>query len=282
MKRQGVRATAVCAVAVGFMLCWAHPARGMYHPQAGRWLQRDPAQYVDGPNLYQYVGGMPTATRDSVGAWGATEHGTLNDRGISAWYMALDPYLDGLPTGPCLAWITKTLRKGNLDVDTWEFGNYPLHYNRTYVKNETPAQQARNRAAADAAYGTRLNDKAKLFRDELAKGQNGCEAALLALGSRWHSRQDFFMHAILKNGVWNAWSVGGGGTPDTRGAFAPSSYSLNLLAPSEHPPLNAGEPVGAGTPEWTARYDSAAWDMEQESSDLWLWWGICDCWCNLK
>jgi len=38
-----------------------------YSPQLGRWLQRDPAGYVNGANLYQYVAGMPTGFTDPLG-----------------------------------------------------------------------------------------------------------------------------------------------------------------------------------------------------------------------
>ncbi len=38
-----------------------------YHPGLGRWIERDPAGYVDGRNLYQYVGGMPGNFTDPMG-----------------------------------------------------------------------------------------------------------------------------------------------------------------------------------------------------------------------
>jgi uncharacterized protein RhaS with RHS repeats len=42
-------------------------ARGMYDPKHGRWLQRDPAGYVDGMNLYEYVNSMVTVLIDPEG-----------------------------------------------------------------------------------------------------------------------------------------------------------------------------------------------------------------------
>ena len=30
-----------------------------YHPTLGRWIERDPAGYLDGPNLQAYVSGAP-------------------------------------------------------------------------------------------------------------------------------------------------------------------------------------------------------------------------------
>lgn len=38
-----------------------------YDPKHGRWLQRDPAGYVDGANLYQYVRSKPTGLTDALG-----------------------------------------------------------------------------------------------------------------------------------------------------------------------------------------------------------------------
>ncbi|MBK8916203.1 MAG: RHS repeat-associated core domain-containing protein [Phycisphaerales bacterium] len=38
-----------------------------YSPEFGRWLQRDPAGYVDGPNLLEYVTSKPSALVDPLG-----------------------------------------------------------------------------------------------------------------------------------------------------------------------------------------------------------------------
>ena len=41
----------------------------MYHPMYGRWLQRDPAGYVDGQNLYEYVRSNPIMGIDPWGLY---------------------------------------------------------------------------------------------------------------------------------------------------------------------------------------------------------------------
>ena len=38
-----------------------------YHPHLGRWMQRDPLMYVDGMNLYEYVGSNPLMYFDPMG-----------------------------------------------------------------------------------------------------------------------------------------------------------------------------------------------------------------------
>lgn len=49
----------------------------VYDPVLGRWFQRDPAGYVDGMSLYEYVAGGATRYRDPLGlsAWGQTYPG---------------------------------------------------------------------------------------------------------------------------------------------------------------------------------------------------------------
>jgi len=44
-----------------------HVRRRPYHPTVGRWLTRDPLDYVDGMNLYEYVGSGPTMRLDPMG-----------------------------------------------------------------------------------------------------------------------------------------------------------------------------------------------------------------------
>jgi len=46
-----------------------HVRNRMYHPTLGRWMQRDPAGYVDGMNLYEYAGGNAPGRVDPSGRW---------------------------------------------------------------------------------------------------------------------------------------------------------------------------------------------------------------------
>jgi RHS repeat-associated protein len=62
-----------------------------YDPIAGRWLQRDPAGFVDGCNLYQYVNGKAGRARDPFGLAG-------NDMGCSRSEWRTAQQDAGLPT----------------------------------------------------------------------------------------------------------------------------------------------------------------------------------------
>lgn len=75
-ERTNSRAWAVSflVVAATCLLAGVTPARAMYDPHHGRWLQRDPIEYVDGLNLYSYVEGRPATLSDPFGL-------TFRDRG---------------------------------------------------------------------------------------------------------------------------------------------------------------------------------------------------------
>jgi RHS repeat-associated protein len=49
-----------------------HVRNRQYHPTLGRWIERDPAGYLDGPNLYAYVSGNPAVSVDPTGLCGET------------------------------------------------------------------------------------------------------------------------------------------------------------------------------------------------------------------
>ena len=55
------------SVLAGSLFLFTPAARAMYHPTLGRWLQRDPARYIDGANLYEAVRSSPLSARDPLG-----------------------------------------------------------------------------------------------------------------------------------------------------------------------------------------------------------------------
>ena len=60
----------------GFTGHYHHAASGLalalyraYDPALGRWLSEDPARFIDGPNLFSYVGQNPLRYIDPLGLW---------------------------------------------------------------------------------------------------------------------------------------------------------------------------------------------------------------------
>ena len=80
---------------------------GMYHfvfrshsPELGRWMQRDPLGYVDGVNLYSYVGSAPLCYMDPLGLIGVFIKGFSGSSGGTGMdEMANDPEIKGLVPG---------------------------------------------------------------------------------------------------------------------------------------------------------------------------------------
>jgi len=54
-------------------------AQAVYHPRLGRFLQRDPAEYVDGLNLYNYTRSNPVVLTDPTGGCAAEEPEVVED-----------------------------------------------------------------------------------------------------------------------------------------------------------------------------------------------------------
>ena len=71
MRRTNALAAVIATVAFA---SFAADAWAYHHPRAGRFMQRDPAGYVDGMSLYAYGGANPAGGRDALGlAWSQTE-----------------------------------------------------------------------------------------------------------------------------------------------------------------------------------------------------------------
>lgn len=80
-------------VLAGLLMPSVAEARRHFDPKHGRWLQRDPAGYVDGANLYQYVGANPLRHIDPFGRCkcdaAATWTSPIAVTGLSAKYVGL-------------------------------------------------------------------------------------------------------------------------------------------------------------------------------------------------
>lgn len=68
-----------------------HIRERMYHPTLGRWLQREPPgyEYVDGMNLYEYVGSMPLMFYDPFGLKAWYEHVGEVAKAIGGFFLQI-------------------------------------------------------------------------------------------------------------------------------------------------------------------------------------------------
>ena len=249
-----------------------------YDPLYGRFLQRDPADYVDGMNLYEYVKSSPVNHSDSSGLWSGSEHSKITQEGwdLIPWNLTF--------TRGCRNYMLTTVKDGNLAQDTGaNFNKMDHHYNRPY---KSTGETDTDKQTWDTKYETYLTSALGAFINDVNSKQ--CTSALTRLGLAMHSIQDFYMHAIRRDGKggkensyydgWKAFSANPPvtGSPFSRGKFWPSSYSLVYSA--EHP--RTQEPV-TKDPEYTARrdgafgYTSAAWAVFLPE-----WWNRNNCYCG--
>lgn len=70
---------------LGCLVLVSDPARALYNPKTGRWLNRDPIGYADGMNPYQYSGSNPVGRVDPLGMWNKDFH---HDRTLELAEMA--------------------------------------------------------------------------------------------------------------------------------------------------------------------------------------------------
>ena len=128
-----------------------HVRNRMYHPTLGRWLQRDPAGYVDGLNLYEYVRSWPCTLTDATGLF---DQGYDPTEPIGIWppEMPWDPGKPGYPGDPgashweTIDFIIHYIGRSGKPVDLKDIGLFELW--RKWVANDIAnlAQKARNKA----------------------------------------------------------------------------------------------------------------------------------------
>jgi len=80
-----------------------------YDPEMMRWIQQDPAGYVDGLNLYQYVGGNPVNFTDPSGLFAPIPLPTYHIR-VWRWLFgpAAPPAVPPLTPRPNIVWTGKS------------------------------------------------------------------------------------------------------------------------------------------------------------------------------
>ena len=163
------------------------------------------------------------------------------------------------------------------DQDYKHLAENRRHYNRDPKANETTADKEN----ADILYVDYVEGERARFNSALHR--NRCVEALESLGLLSHSWQDFYAHAIRRDGLggyensgfpgWTAFSEGIRGTPEQRDRFWPSSYV------GEHPKL--AEPVYTNSREGQARQVEAILFVARKyDSMLAKWFAKCKSCCN--
>ncbi|MGC8559477.1 MAG: RHS repeat-associated core domain-containing protein [Phycisphaerae bacterium] len=68
-----------------------------YSPSLGRWMEQDPAQYINGANTYQFVDSSPVGNVDAAGAqvymYGVTVDNTPSPPQLQVWNDATAPWM---------------------------------------------------------------------------------------------------------------------------------------------------------------------------------------------
>ena len=163
-----------------------------YQPGHGRWLQRDPAEYVDGANLYEYAVSRPTLLSDPEGRWGKDVHYGLTliwtrnagmKHNAAKQVAAADDAIDEGDTGPM----------------PWQ--DQRRHFNRSMIAGE---------------------DSRLVWADDgMARAEELCtDVACLPVLAAWkvggglHSIQDWWAHGEYSEGNANTWNPHGAGYDD--------------------------------------------------------------------
>ncbi|NUQ45949.1 MAG: RHS repeat-associated core domain-containing protein, partial [Phycisphaerae bacterium] len=245
----------------------------------GRWMSRDPSDELGGVNLYVAISNDPVNECDPAGLWSLEDHERLTRLSFRRVRNAL-PVSD-----ECLAAILGALIAANKSQDLAHFFDYERHYNRPVAKKG----QKDDKAAWDRKYGRYLVQEDDRFGAALNASPPDCDSALTSIGLLTHSWQDFYAHAIRRDGMggkenssfpgWIAWTGNPPvtGSPLQRDSFWPSSYSL--FGGGEHPPKD--EPLRPNGREYKARFVAAeAFVAARLSGMLATWYAHCPCWCE--
>lgn len=229
-----------------------------YSPGMGRWLSRDPSDEDEGgAALYGFIQNDSVNGLDYLGLFKTPDHREITVASFESATAGMDFKSSSISKDE----VRDIIFTANHGQDLFHLLDNHRHYNRN--KRE-------DRDNADQAYADYLTQENRGFVNDLA--EHKCKKALKALGRLSHSWQDFFAHAIRRDGQggrensrspgWEAWSVGVTGTPDQRGSFAPSSFSF--FGGGEHPTLT--EPLKKGKRNAVGGYDGREYNARKEAA----------------
>jgi hypothetical protein len=215
---------------------------------------------------------------DALGAFPLPTHSKLTEESLDSALKTMGE--DSGVSATCRNTMLRGLINGNHEQDILHLATNARHYNRDVVANDDDTYKKES----DKAYGDYVasesaaflgNFKQSKLTDPFTKEQ--CDATLRNIGLLTHSWQDFFAHAIGRNGSWDIWSKDGKGDPEQRDSVWPSSY--NIGGGGEHPATE--EPILELSPEYAARYKAAsAYVAKQLGSMIPLWYSKCRCHCK--
>lgn len=158
----------------------------MYDPKHGRWLQRDPAGYVDGVNLYSYARSNPTGGLDPLGTWDYRVH-TEKTR---SW--AIDEAMTE----------TGAARVAHYDEATDTFAYFGEYAEQSW----TPVPGGRSQGYHFNAYRYGVDSRHQHRDEDYDKALKACldkddpETASRWLGHSLHALQDWYAHGEYNSG----------------------------------------------------------------------------------
>jgi RHS repeat-associated protein len=250
-----------------------------YEPGIGIFMSADPEGSLSYFRSYGYVFARPTGMVDPTGRWSVGDH----------WGMtqAAAEEVVGKLVGPFWGpetWskreIISTLVSNNILQDVLYSWDLRRHYNRAVGDPGS---------VGEVAYVSHVRGEITQFALLLGSSPPECREALEALARALHSYQDFYAHAIRRDGQggkenssapgWVAWTAKPPvtGEPIDQNKFWPSSYqTVSGGKEGEHP--TGDEPLIKGGAEYNARY-SAAYDYSLGilEADLNHWALLCLC-----
>lgn len=246
-----------------------------YSPLLGRWTTRDPIEEHDHLNLACFVSNSPTYHVDADGRFKPHVHEELLRKSLRDIYGIHPSYIDRI-SSKCWDSVVDSLVHWDLDQDNSHLPENVRHYNRDV---------GYNKAGADAQYSGYIAEETWKFNRALTT--KNCRQARNSMGYLAHSWQDFFGHAIRRDGLggretgnapgFTAFSVGVAGTPESRSLFWPSSF--DFTAGGEHPTLS--EPIDVANAEGMARSGRA---VGYVYGKLWpmldRYFAVCPCDCD--
>ena len=243
-------------------------AQAFDNPSTGRWLNRDPIGEDGGESLYGYVGNDPVRFIDALGLWKSGVWGTQHkDLTVAALNTAL---AQQNLSEACKSKMQDILVDSNEGQDKGAAAKEMFrHFNRKYIKGETPQEVVQRRTSARQEYTVyTMGEEISYYYIP------DCWERMKALGRVSHSWQDYYAHGIHTS---RGFVDPIGASPTSFGEFWPSSYNAwNAWESGEHP--NRAEPVEFSSRRYQQAEAYTALRFRKMLVEYWL--PSCKCLCQ--